>query len=480
MTRRQSLSPLIGKEVRAVLPLAGGTLVALAAAFALRHRALAELGVVAYVIGVMTIGAHAVGHEYTHRTLPLSLAQPISRWRVFAIKFAVVIAILSGLGALSAAILTSPGFREPRPLAVALLPVLAGVCLTPLFTMLCRSTLAGAVLGASSPMVLWVLAVLIAWSVFGIDGDTTTAWFLNRWVLIGLIACPILAVLTWRAFNQMEAVEGTPAPLALPRWLAGRAGVRRTAPWLALITKELHLQQMTIAITLVYGVFWVTGVTFQRYVPSMLLIPLEAVLLLYCMGLTMVIGALASAEERQLGTHEAQLLQPIGALKQWIAKCAVALGLALLLGVVMPAVLIAFVSPQRGPSPMRTEISVTIALLAVVLTAGCLWISSMTSSGVKAMAWSLPIGVGAAVFIQTVMTTVASTSTRLGTPLPADHTEASLIASRVLPLIVVPALLWFGYLNHGAGDRSISRVVSQMAAVALLIVASIVIAGVLV
>ena len=64
--------------------------------------------------------------------------------------------------------------------------------------------------------------------------------------------------------------------------------------------------------------------------------------------------------------------------------------------------------------------------------------------------------------------------------MPADYAEASLIASRVLPLIVVPALLWFGYLNHRSGEHSVSRVLSQMGALALLIAASIVIAGVLV
>ena len=480
MTRSQALSPLVAKEVRALLPIAGATLTALAAAFTWRHRALAEVGVLAYVIGVMTIGAHAIGHEYTYRTLPFSLGQPIARWRMFAIKFAVIIAMLSVLGAIAAAIMTSPDFREPRPLAAALLPVLAGVCVTPLFAMLCRSTLAGAVLGASSPMVIWILSVMLAWAIFGVDGDTTTTWFLDQWVVIAAIACPILGALTWRAYHRMEAIDGTPAPLTLPRWLAGRAGVRRTAPWRALITKELHLQQMTIAITLVYAVFWVTSIALQPHVPSMLLLPLEAVLLLYCMGLTIVIGALASAEERQLGTHEAQLLQPVGAWRQWIAKCAVALGLALLLGVVMPAVLIRLVSPQPLPSQMRTEISVAIALLAVVLTASSLWISSMTSSGVKAMAWAVPVGVGAALFVQTVQTTVASASAQLGTPVPADHTEAFVIASRVLPLLVVPALLWFGYLNHMSGERSVARIISQIAALALLIVASIVIAGVLV
>ena len=127
MTRSQALSPLVTKEFRALLPLAAGTVVGLAAALTWRHRALSELGVVAYMVGVMTIGAHAVGHEYAYRTLPASLAQPMTRWRAFAIKFAVIIVLLSGLSAMAAAIITSPDFREPRPLADALLTALAGV-----------------------------------------------------------------------------------------------------------------------------------------------------------------------------------------------------------------------------------------------------------------------------------------------------------------------------------------------------------------
>lgn len=480
MNRTLSFSPLIVKEGRALLPLWAGTLVMLGAAFALHRRAYSDLALIGYIAGVVSLGAHSIGHEYGYRMVPMLLVQPAPRRRLLAAKLLIVGSMLATLALPASIVFTSDRFRGNDGVATLVLPMLAAIFTAPLLTMLCRNTLAGAVLGVSGPMTLWVATIFVAWWGFGVDSNTVTMWFLNRWAVIATMACPILAVLSWRTFNRMEALEGTPAALTLPRWFAGRAGVRRAAPWRALLTKELHLQQMTIAITAVYGVFWVTGMAVQRYVPSMQLLPLEAVLLLYCMGLAIVIGALASAEERQLGTHEAQLLQPVGAVSQWIAKCAVAFGLALLLGVVVPAVLIALVSPQRGPSAMRTEISIAVALLAVVLTASSLWISSLTSSGVKAMAWALPVGVGAAVFIQTVQTTVASASAQLGTPVPADYTEASVIASRVLPLLVVPALLWFGYLNHRSGERSAVRVISQMAAIALLIVTSIVIAGALV
>lgn len=51
----------------------------------------------------------------------------------------------------------------------------------------------------------------------------------------------------------------------------------------------------------------------------------------------MLIGALASAEERGLGTLHWQMLQPYAAWKQWTIKVATALTLTALLGVALPA-----------------------------------------------------------------------------------------------------------------------------------------------
>ena len=52
-----------------------------------------------------------------------------------------------------------------------------------------------------------------------------------------------------------------------------------------------------------------------------------------------LIGSLASAEERQLGTLEWQTLLPSPAWQQWAVKVGVTFGLALLLGVGLPALL---------------------------------------------------------------------------------------------------------------------------------------------
>jgi ABC-type transport system involved in multi-copper enzyme maturation permease subunit len=475
MTRTPSLLPLIAKECRALLPIWLAALVTLVAGFALRSRAYSDLVLLGYISGVVSIGAYSVGHEYGHRTLATLLVQPLSRWRVFVVKFAVTAAVVATVATAAALMFTTDRFRTDDTTTLVALPVLAALFFAPLCTMLCRNTLAGAILGVSGPMTIWVLALVVAWWGFGIDGDSVSAWFLARWPVLSLIACPIFGVFTWRVFNRIEAVDGMPATLTLPRWTSRQSGVRRAAPWRALIAKEIHLQQMTIVITLLYGVIWVIGVALRETMPASVMLPLEAVLLLYCLGLAIVIGAVASAEERQQGTLQVQLLQPVSAVAQWMVKCAVVLTLATIMAVILPALLIAAFS---GTSPV--ELSTNLVPLVVLLASSSLYISSLAGSGVKAMAWSLPAGIGAAMFIHTTQTAIASTSMRFGTPLPADQTEASVIAGQLLPVLLVPLLVWFGFVNHTSAEHSGRRTAAQVGVLALVLVAVIVAAGALV
>jgi ABC-type transport system involved in multi-copper enzyme maturation permease subunit len=479
MNRAGSLAPLIVKEFRALLPLWAGTMVALGAAFALPRHGYADLALVGYVAGAVSLGAHSIGHEYGHRMLPMLLVQPAPRWRLFATKMLVVGAMLASLALPASIVFAADRFRGNDGVATVVLPMLASLFTAPLLTMVCRNTLAGAVLGVSGPMTLWVVTMIVAWWGFRVEGNTVTSWVLSRWVLIAMVACPILAVLSWRAFNRIEAVDGMPVTLTLPRWAPTRTGVRRPAAWRALIAKELHLQQMTMAITLFYGVIWAIAVGVRETVPSSAALPLEAVLLLYCLGLAVVIGALASAEERQQGTLEMQLLQPVNALAQWGVKCVVVLALAVLLGVLLPTLLITAYSATTGSTPI-VRMSLNLIALVILLTSSSLFLSSLASSAVRAMAWAVPVSIGAALFIQTTQDAIVSVSTQLGKAVPADQTEASIVAARLLPLLVVPALLWFGFVNHTSAEHPPSRTSMQIGVLAALIVTGIMAAGALI
>ena len=56
---------------------------------------------VAYGLGAVALGALSMGHEYTGRTLSLLLTQPVSRWRLFAVKSGIAALMLVALAAVA-------------------------------------------------------------------------------------------------------------------------------------------------------------------------------------------------------------------------------------------------------------------------------------------------------------------------------------------------------------------------------------------
>ena len=209
-------------------------------------------------------------------------------------------------------------------------------------------------------------------------------------------------------------------------------------------------------------------------------------MLLYCMGLAIMIGALASAEERQHGTLDWQLLQPTPAWQQWMVKVGVTLGLALLFGVGLP-VLLNQLTPLAGfhALPLTGDLTVVI----VLLTAGSLYISSLSSSGVRAMVLSLPIGLAVALFVQMVSGALRWVTLKLAGRLMADVVtgavappsidfgEVVIFAARALSLTLVPLLLWFGFVNHRSSERTVRRIFPQVVSIALLVTTGILLVG---
>src|SRR5206468_1469267 len=101
--------------------------------------------------------------------------------------------------------------------------------------------------------------------------------------------------------------------------------------------------------------------------------------LLYVGLLSIVIGSVASAEERQLGTAEWQVLMPVAAWKQWAVKVGVALGLAMLLAGLLPAYVLKEVSWGNEFKDSRLELTAVLAGVATALATMSLYISSMCS-----------------------------------------------------------------------------------------------------
>jgi ABC-type transport system involved in multi-copper enzyme maturation permease subunit len=486
MTRTAVWSPALAKEIRGLLPLWGASVAALAAAFMWGKGALLDAGLLAYVAGSIAIGAQSIGQEYTYRTLPMLLALPADRRRTYVHKFVVSAVMMLALAALARPVFADRGHPESWQFTLVVFTILSGLFLAPLLTMVCRSSLAGMILAGSVPGCLWFVMLAGASLWFGIDADEAAKLIRDPWMLGMLLLCPAAGFLGWRRFAALEATEAAAPALHLPRWLRRARGARRHSPLVALVAKELHLQQLAMVVVALNITGWGSLVLAQPYIRGLSTFPVGAVGLLYCMGLAIMIGALASAEERHHGALEWQLLQPTPAWQQWMVKVAVSFGLALVFSVGLPVLLIQLTPHESFPA---IRISGHLTVLVVVLTASSLYISSLCSSGVRAMVLSLPIGMAVAYFIQMVSVALgwvtrvfagpwmADIVTGAVAPPSVDPADIMIFAARALSLTLAPLLLWFGFVNHTSSERTVRRVCQQVASIALVIMAGMILVG---
>ena len=462
------VSPAVGKEIRALLPVWALSIAGLGGAFVWGES---FWGLIAYGAGVLALGAQSVGQEYAYRTLPLLLSQPIDRRRLLVLKAAVLVPMLLTLLAIAGVVFPyadGRGFSTGGGLAALLLPVLCSLLLTPWLTMLCRSPLAGVVFSIALPFGILTLArVLSPWS--------GTALSVGIGAL--LMLCAVAGVLGWQRFMSLEAVDAADAPLHLPRMF--RTG-RPNHPLWTLTLKELHLQQMTFALVAVYLSIWVSLSVVQWTVPGASKIPLEVLTPLSLFLLTLLIGTLASAEERQYGAMDWQQLLPVAASRQWMVKMAVVFALATVFAIGLPS-LLGWISDALGGQgeSVRTE----VALLVIVSTAVSLYISSLCRSGMHAAVLSIAIApLALALYVFVLRAVVDSLLWLLsGTTHVRSLQYVEEISAVVLEGLIVALLVRLAYVNHRSADHTTGDVLRQLLLIVLCLAGgSVVFAGALI
>ena len=471
MTRVMPFPFAVTKEIRALLPTWLACMLAVVAVGALGDPRLYGLGLLVCGLGSVALGALSIGHEYTHRTLALLLTQPARRQRLLLTKVAVLTPMLLMIAALAWGAVLNPlqDFARGRRVwpsdwsaaTVIVLPVLCALFLAPLLTMLCRSPLAGMVFTVVVPGLIGLVGELLAIARYGLDPSNAPVAESFRlavfwWGTAGV--CALAAVSNWLLFQRLEAIEGRDAELELPRsWTdrsatsAAAAPARRHPVWL-LMKKELRLQQMAFVVGGLYLLGWATFSSLRHFLPG-LGPPLGAIAILYGGLLALLIGSLASAEERHVGTLEWQLLLPMATWRQWVVKAGMALALAATLGIGWPDLL-----AYLHPSADDFRVNGWSAGAIIALTAGSLYVSSLCTSGVKALLLSLPgsaLVVGLLVFLTWV--------SQAQVVVPARHAAEQLTIwlSLGLALGFLTMLLWFAMSNHRSGDRGSSRVWPQ-------------------
>ncbi len=394
------------KEVRALLPWWAGIVAVMAMCWILEPTSpdydvyrvrLRSISAYAYALGSVCLGALSLGHEYMSGTLPQLLTHPVDRMRLALIKGSVLSGMLGALAVMSAAVFgtTTVWATFIDADVVVWLPLLCGVCLAPWITMVSGGTLPGTVFTVAIPFILVIAAAAV-----GVPAAAALP--------IGGVLAIAGALLSLRTFLRLEALSGSSPELefgTIQRLRASTSTASTTRhPLVSLFMKELRLQQVVFVLAALFTALWtglslVDGPVGARY----------AATLLYASLVSIMCGALASAEERRFGTSASDRLVPVSHRAKWAIKTGTALSVAVVLAAGLPAALHAI-----SPEALMTESFHPIAVLLFCVSA--LYVSSLSTSGIHATLATIPAMAAAGavgVVIYWTVTLFATTPTRV-------------------------------------------------------------------
>ena len=250
--------------------------------------------------------------------------------------------------------------------------------------------------------------------------------------------------------------------------------------------KELRLQYLTMTVSGLYVVACVLVMAAQSRDPEYLGPTFYAVSALHCGFVALLAGAFASAEERQLGTLASQVLMPQAAWRQWLIKAGVTLGLAVVLAVGLPWLLMSVHRPA-DPFPIKDELVAAILLA----TSAAMYVSSLSSNSLWALLASFP-----AIVLSLLLTTGQLRPLKLAIYrwLPVDQQRIGAIMSAEFRTDAWPArraqldwiswwqsdaiawiiagvallTMFFAARNHRSLDRSVRTIATQVTTLMLL------------
>jgi hypothetical protein len=197
----------------------------------------------------------------------------------------------------------------------------------------------------------------------------------------------------------------------------------------------------------------------------------------YCAVTALLVGALASAEERALGTLAVQALQPLAAWKQWLVKVATALVLTVAFTSLLPRIL-EWAHPLALGQPNWRMSGGFLALMA-----SSLYVSSLSTGALQALLLSMPlVALATPLFFVTtakaseviwsrlltpVLRTLSLNWTRPIPSLPSWVDSAYWWSTEWLQLAVlcglVALLIWLAARNHRSADHGLGRLSRQLA-----------------
>jgi hypothetical protein len=467
------------KELRVIIPAVLGCAFCLLLSQTLPFEFQNTIGNFFYPFTCSAVFALAFGHDYMHRTLSASLAQPVERWKLFRTRIALCTAVLLPLAALNLVISdvyirsflsneAVPYFPWDQMLSNALIrlfePFLTALCLAPCLTMLSRSVLFGTIISMAAPFAFGVFVRALALKAGVEDG--------SRLVSVHLTASFVLlatgAILTYRRFMTQEAIEtdvtigrrGAPRPNSASQSAIRNLQCEIHSPLWELVKKEAMLQRLAAAI----AVLCVAVVCLVNKDHAAMLS------IFYPATIIILIGAIASAEERRMGVIPSQVAHPISFKTQWLIKVAVSYFSALLFGVILPgAALLLRTDELKTLTPTTALAAAPLICGGVLLILSItIYVSSMSQNAIRAMLTTLFIMIISVIVLGAAYNAYSQHLWReLADPvlLQAGGDQAPLLTvsdilearTRLFVLTtfgIIPLALYFAMQNHRYLDRS--------------------------
>jgi hypothetical protein len=395
------VNPRIAKEIGVLLPAFGLTLSA-----SVLPLLWPGMGVfwmlILFSSGCLIMGALVFGNEFQHKTMSLLLIQPMARTAIWKQKMLVLgVALVIGAGVLCIGFELSEWQEFSRMdlgwMFFGLISLCA-FCTTPWWTLLCRSTLLGAMGSLGPPIALLLLN--------GLANELMRTPRVEPFSGTALLIAYCVAAywLGYRRFRTLQDLGPVSQELTIPARLESlllrpfrRLSAGFTGAFGSLVKKELRLQQISflgaglfclvvVAGTVLYQGHFTVGRSLDL---GELILPQAFVI--YMPLLPFMAGAVGVAEEKAWGVTDWQMTLPPSALTQWSTKMLVTLSTSLILGLVLPIALLLAASvlgllDRDGSSAPLPMVLVLAAVMGhLLLTSVVVYAATLSSNTLRAI-----------------------------------------------------------------------------------------------
>jgi hypothetical protein len=368
---------------------------------------------VCILVACLAMAAMSFGVEIHHRTIGLMLVQPVRRSRIWWSKMlplvgsfiSVGVAFVAGQCVAHAAWGSSYKSWDSLSLLV-FVALLAGVmCSSAFWTLQSQSIIGGMVLPLAMQA---LLAAVITYFASGASMVLPQELEPRLFLALGVgafVYCVLFTYLGWRKFSRLEWREGfigESVIAALPAlWVKKSQPAAPCGPWASLLRKELRLHRPVFYLAALFVVCWLAALGLKALRPAWE-VQFQAVfgviLVIYLPLAWLLSGCISLGEEKRLGTWGWHLTLPVSGARQWVVKISFALLIALILGILMPALAwLAAKAPNIPEGWWRGAL-----LAAVYGTVLSFWSVTMFGSVVRAILFTF-LGAGFFLFGSGVM-----------------------------------------------------------------------------